>query len=264
MPSLTEFKTLHDFSGLKVWCDAEREARKGSFGDGTALHNVINKVQRGPDWTDVSTPTFESNILNGKPVFRLAAGDYWTEAYANSLRQEDLNPLNKTWLNWMTEGPITVMAVMRQTSAFANYRGWLHNGQASSHGWSLRTNSSAQWEFKWCNDTPANQTVILDHTPVQNTWYIVQWSWDGNTSGTMRIGFNQFYESSQAISLTNYLPRTGAYPYSPWTFGREWAGNEIDGGEIAMWAMWSGITPNEKAWDGLVRWAGTKYGLTLS
>jgi len=264
MPSSIEFDSVYDFAGLRVHCNAERRARNGAT-DGADVLNVLNNVDRGPDWTDANTPTWHDNQLNGEPIFRFGSNEGFTEALGDGNRQEELHPLVDDWIQWMYEGPILVMTVMRQTGDFSVQRNWFGFGASLGSGWNLQTNTSTQFVAEW-SDGSSDYTQVLTPTPVQNDWYICMWSWDGETDSQFRIGLNSFYEDADLVDLSsqNFLAEgAGGYPYGPWQFGQAWA-NNIDAGECAMWAFWRGIEANEKAWDGLLRYAGTKYDISLS
>lgn len=267
MPSSIEFKTPYDFAGLRGWYNAERWDRNGQS-DGASVANVINIVERGPDFADRTTVTYQQNIINTTlPVFRISGiGARLVEEYGSGVRQEDVTGLHGNLLDFLYQGPLTGMFVMRQTSTFGAERGYWGYGSdvSGQHGFGLFTTTTPEWEFRYIDTSGTARTTTIPGTPTTNEWEIMMFSYDA-VDGSFRVGITDFYEDATVIDLStnNFRPTFGAYPYAAWLIGKAW-GSDISAGEVAMWAFWSGISPNEKAWDGLLRYAGTKYGITLS
>jgi len=267
MPSLTEFKTPYDFKGLHGLYNLDRYDR-WSRPDSMAVANVWNQAfERGPDFSDLGSPLYRepASGLNGHGIITFTTNEGMIEASGSSI-QQDQSGRKDDFIHWMYESPLLFMVVMRKTGSFDADRGWWGYG-STLDGYGLRTNISSQFEFEYEQTDGARNTTILTKTPTIDQWEICMCHWDGGINGSIRVGITQFYEDAQVIDLSvNGLDPDGGdgagYPGTQWQIGR-FGGSYMNAGDAAMWGFWV-AEPNEKGWDGLLRWAGTKYGITLS
>jgi hypothetical protein len=247
-------------SNLRYWFDPIRLSNL-SIADGSAIDELDQPHMRAPiDFeTPGSAPTIESSTgPNGKRYYRAnAVSEYFR---VNTTTAMDWDDWEDNWGSFMNTGPLTCLGVFRKTTSFNASEGWFGN-YSSNSGWGIESTTGGTLNFKYGNGSSAVTSAI--EVVSLNTWYAVLLS--RNSSGsTFRVGVNKLYSSASAIapvSLSDKAATDATFCILALNSGAD----EILNGDVAAFCMWKNdITNNQAAWDKVMQWAATEFGVSVS
>ena len=186
---------------LRLWLCASRPSKvnTGTPSDGDAISPLVDLSPNAVSYTQATgskKPTWETNELDGKPVFRFNA------ANQQNLKESTINTVNRTAAH-------TIVIVSKLASFDQPYKYMMgFKAAASQPSFALSTNAGFLDAF-WGDDTSVATWNVCRLTTVANTtsWHVYILTYTG--AGATNLNNFSFYDKSTLLTKTDVAGNDG-------------------------------------------------------
>lgn len=200
----------------------------GSPADGDAVSTLVDTSSNAYSFTQgtgANQFTYETNELNGKPIFRMSSGDR--------------KVVNTAATGILAAGtPFTILAVAKVADFTDNAYRYLFNAKGAAAGdspsWAYSNNGSYQDVFFGCNTTFLNLRLTSITTTSWN-WTVLTYSGSGGTTIGNYTGYSG--GSSKTVSSSGSNAGTTNNVFGSFTSGS--GGNNSFRGDVARFVIWN-------------------------